>query len=124
MRRGIWLAQPFASQSVVDFCRALPKQMRANRMLNVLTLARAGLSDGFILQRYFEHYANVILHEAAFIDFDEELSESRLADYGIIDIGALLLQAREGTRDGLPLDLVVKLWLVSKLEAVLGRYLS
>lgn len=124
MRRGIWLTQPCVSQTVVDFCRALPKKIRAGRMINILTLARAGLSDGFIFPRYYEHYGNVIMQEAASIDFDQELSESIVGDHAIHDISSLLERAREATRDGLTLPLIVELWFVMKLEALLRRYVG
>lgn len=124
MRRGIWLSQPFTNPTVVNFCRALPRQLRTGRMLNILALARAGLSDGFIFPRYCEHYGNVIKQEATHVDFDAALSESIVADYGIAEISSVLARAREATRDGLPLDLIVELWLVMKLEVVLRRYLA
>ncbi|HEX8578881.1 MAG TPA: hypothetical protein VF655_04715 [Allosphingosinicella sp.] len=124
MRRGIWLVQPFVNQNVVDFCRALPRKLRAERMLNILTLARAGLSDGYIFPRYYEHYANVIGREASLIDFDDMFQESLLGDLGIMDVSAILWRAREGTRDGLELALVVELWLALKLDGVLRRYLN
>jgi hypothetical protein len=124
MRRGIWLSQPFVNENIVDFCRALPKKMRAGRMLNILTLARAGLSDGYIFPRYYEHYANVISREASLIDFDQMFGESLLEDWKISDVSALLWRAREGTKDGLELSLVVELWLAAKLDVVLRRYLN
>ncbi|KHA64580.1 hypothetical protein NI18_08225 [Sphingomonas sp. Ant20] len=42
MRRGIWPVNPLLDISVINFCRALPKQMREGRLLNILTMARAG----------------------------------------------------------------------------------
>jgi hypothetical protein len=124
MRRGIWLAQPCVSQAVVDFCRALPKKIRTGRMVNILALARAGLSDGFIFPRYHEHYGNVIMQEAALIDFDQELSESIVGDHAIHDISSLLERARDATGDGLTLPLIVELWFVMKLEILLRRYVD
>ncbi|HEX8194186.1 MAG TPA: hypothetical protein VF552_14930 [Allosphingosinicella sp.] len=124
MRRGIWPSNPLAAQPVIDFCRALPPTMRKSRMLNVLTLARAGLSDGFIFPRYREHYGNAMQREASLIDFDAMLGESILADYGIFDASNLLQQARDASTDGFSYRLIGQLWCVMKLEAVLRRYIT
>jgi len=124
MRRGIWPIHPLVNQSVVDFCRALPKKMRDGRLLNLLTLARSGLSDGFLFPRYYEHYGNVIQREAALFDFDSALSESVVADYGIAEFSPLLDSAREATLRGFTYELIMELYLLLKLETVLRRYVS
>lgn len=124
MRRGIWLSQPLVNPAVVDLCRALPSKLRSGRLLNILSLARAGLSDGYLFPRYFEHYGNVILAEAALLDFDALLSTSVVADFGIVDVSSMLARARDATRDGLQLELIVELWLLLKLEVILRRYVA
>lgn len=122
MRRGIWVTHPFSSRGIVDFCRALPSSMRNDRILNILTLARAGLSDGFLFPRYAEHYGPMTLKEAAGFDFDAAFSDSVLADHGIINLDELLADARKATLNGFDLGLVTRLWLALKLEVVLRRY--
>lgn len=124
MRRGIWPVHPLVNQVVVDFCRALPQGMRAGRALNILALARAGLSDGFLYPRYFEHYGHVIQHEAALFDFDGALVESVLADYRLAELSTLLARAREATLHGFSYKLITELYHLLKLEAVLRRYVS
>jgi hypothetical protein len=122
LRRGIWPINPLVSHSVVDFCRALPKKMRADRLLNILTLVRSGLRDGFLFPRYYEHYGNVIQREAALFDFDGALSKSVVADYGIVEFSPLLERAREASLRGFSYELITKLYLLLKLETVLRRY--
>lgn len=122
MRRGIWVSHPLIAQPVVDFCRALPAKMRDKRLLNVLTLARSGLSDGFLFPRYVEHYGNMIHREASLFDFDVPFRESLIADYRIADVAGLLHEAREASSLGLDYPLITKLWLLMKLEMVLRRY--
>jgi asparagine synthase (glutamine-hydrolysing) len=124
MRRGIWPVHPLVNQSVVDFCRALPKKMRSGRLLNLLTLARSGLSDGFLFPRYYEHYGNVVQREAALFDFDSALVESVVADYGIVEFSPLLERAREATLRGFTDELITELYLLLKLETVLRRYVG
>jgi asparagine synthase (glutamine-hydrolysing) len=124
LRRGIWPINPLVSHSVVDFCRALPKKMRAGRLLNILTLARSGLSDGFLFPRYYEHYGNVIQREAALFDFDNALSQSVVADHGITELSSLLERAREASLRGFSYELITKLYLLLKLETVLRRYVA
>lgn len=122
MRRGIWPKNPLISQSVIDFCRALPKRMRGHRILNLLTLTRAGLSDGFLFPRYYEHYGNAMQREAALFDYDAALAQSIVADFGIIDISPLLERARQASYGGFSYKLIGELYHLLKLEAVLRRY--
>ena len=122
MRRGIWTRNPLIAQPVVDFCRALPRQLRAGRLLNVLTLARSGLSDGFLFPRYSEHYGNAMQREAALYDYDQALEECIVADYGISDISGLLRRAREASYGGFSYKLIFELFTLLKLEKVLRRY--
>lgn len=122
MRRGIWVAHPLIAQPIVDFCRALPAKMREKRLLNILTLARSGLSDGFLFPRYYEHYGNLILREVSLFDFDVPFRQSLVGDYAIGDVTGLLHQAREASLLGFDHPLITKLWLLMKLEMVLRRY--
>lgn len=122
MRRGIWLCQPLTSRRVVDFCRALPESLRRGRLLNLLALARAGMSDGFLLPRYGEHFGVMTLNEAAVFDFDEAFSQSVLADYGLYNLDEVLNDARKATVHGFSLELVTRLWFLLKLEVILRRY--
>ncbi|MDP8993737.1 MAG: asparagine synthase C-terminal domain-containing protein [Pseudomonadota bacterium] len=124
MRRGIWTSNPCIAQEVVDFGRALPKKMRQNRLLNILTLARSGLSDGFLFARYFENFLSIYLRDAALYDFDQALTSSVLADYRILDVSPLLARARDATLNGFSQELATKLFLLVKLEKVLARYVG
>lgn len=124
MRMGMWVSQPLIHPDVVDFCRALPERLRKDRMLNLMTLARAGLSDGFLFHRFQEHYGNMVQHEAALFDFEKAIAQSRIAALGISDPGPLLSQAYEAGYGGFSYDLIAKLFLYLKLDAVLTRYLD
>ncbi len=124
MRRGIWPKNPLIGQHVVDFCRSLPDVMRNFRMLNILTLARAGLSDGFIFPRYIEHYGPAMQSEASHFDYDAAINESILLELGIKDITPLLREARDGHYNGFPFPLIGRLFNLVKLEKVLGHYMA
>lgn len=123
MRRGIWPLNPLSRPAVVDFCRQLPDEFRDKRVLHMLTLARAGLSDGFIFPRYSEHYGNMMQREASLIDFDRCLPESIVADFGLIDTSDLLSRARKASDGGFSYELIGELWMLFKLETVLRRYI-
>jgi asparagine synthase (glutamine-hydrolysing) len=122
LRRGIWVSHPLIAQDVVDYCRALPDKFRANRNLNVLALARAGLSDGFIFPRYPEHFGNMLQRYAVLHDFDDLLADSVVGDYGIADISALLQTARDATAEGFSYEMCASILFLVKLEAVLRNY--
>jgi asparagine synthase (glutamine-hydrolysing) len=124
MRRGVWPVNPLVSIPVINFCRALPPKLRFNRQLNLMTLARAGLSDGFLFPRYHEHFGNVLTLEAINTDYDKVFSQSVIADHHIVDISATLALARDATLHGLSWELVSKLYNMAKLEFVLRRYIQ
>jgi len=124
MRMGIWVVHPMVHPLVVDFCRALPHVIRADRRLHHLTLARAGLSDGFIFPRFQEHYGNLIQFEAARFDFEKALDGTILADLGVRDYSALLIKAYEAGYGGFSYSLIHELFDYLKLDAVLKRYLT
>jgi hypothetical protein len=124
MRMGIWVVHPLVHPYVVNFCRALPKKLRANRLFNFLTLARAGLSDGFMLPRFQEHYGNLMQHEASLFDFEKALEGSLLAEYGIQDYGPLLAKAYEAGWGGFSYALISELHEYLKLDAILKRYVT
>ena len=122
MRRGIWPVNPLAHPSVVNLCRAMPAAMRTNRLLHRLTIARAGLSDGYMTPRYHETFANVLMLEAIECDFDQFLDASILGDFGILDVSRLLGKAYAKTEMGVPIKLVGKMYYTIKLEMVLRKY--
>ena len=124
MRRGIWPKNPLMDRRVVDFCRSLPDVMRRVRMLNILTLARSGLSDGFIFPRYVEHYGPAMQSEASHFDYDAAIGESILVDHGVKDITPLLIEARNGHYNGFPFELIGRLFNLVKLETVLRHYMA
>ena len=123
LRRGIWPRNPLATHSVVDFCRRLPQPMRMGRMLHTLTLARAGLSDGFLFPRYGENFSQVLIREAALTDFDAEVGESILADYGV-NVFDTLHDARIEAGQDFTTGQAVKLWYLIKLERILKKYVA
>lgn len=53
---GIWPKDPLAEPAIVRFAQFIPLSLKRDRMLNVLALARLGLSDYFILRRYRENF--------------------------------------------------------------------
>jgi len=122
MRLGIWPVSPLVHPTIVDFCRALPRSIRYKRLLNLLALARAGLSDGFILPRLHENFANCIIRETWMIDFDEMFSDSPIADFGIARVDALLNSVRN-LETPPPIELVGKLFAYRQLDGVLKTYL-
>lgn len=124
MRRGIWSTNPLMCPHVIDFCRSLPLVIRRDRTLNVLTLARAGLSDGFIFPRYVEHFGTSMRLEASLFDYDAVMKESVLADYGIVDFSGLLRRARLAVASDFPFQLIGALFNLVKLEKVLRRYIG
>ncbi|WP_157134795.1 hypothetical protein [Sphingomonas sp. PAMC 26605] len=123
LRRGIWPCNPLATHRVVNFCRRLPRTFRNGRLLHVLTLARSGLSDSFIFPRYGENFGPLLIREAALTDFDAEVGESILADYGI-NIFELLRDAREQAGRDFTTDMAVRLWHLLKLERILKKYVG
>jgi len=123
LRRGIWLSNPLIAQDVIDFCRALPPEIRKDRLLNVLTLARGGLSDGFIFPYYAEHFGNVLLRYAVVTDFNAMFRSSIVGDYGIVDVASMLQSARDALRDGFTFRQASDFLFLRKLEMVLRRYL-
>lgn len=122
MRRGIWPVNPFANPAVVNLCRALPARMRKDRALNRLTIARAGLSDGYLTPRYHETFANVLSMQAVECDVDHFFDGSMLADYGIMDTSRFLAELHENTELGIPAKLIGEAYYAIKMEVVLRRY--
>ncbi|HYI40400.1 MAG TPA: hypothetical protein VE053_08790 [Allosphingosinicella sp.] len=124
LRRGIWVSNPLIAQDVIDFCRALPPEIRKDRLLNVLTLARAGLSDGFLFPTYAEHFGNVLLRYAVTTNFSEMFSESIVGDYGIVDVATMLQTARYAYREGFTFKHASEFLFLRKLEMVLRNYVT
>lgn len=124
MRLGIWVFNPLAHPRVVNFCRALPDRLREHRMLHLLTLARAGLSDGFLFPRFQEHCGNLIQHDAARFDFEQAMDGAVIPDYGIADHRDLLKRSYEAGYGGFPYPLIMELFRYLKLDRVLRRYIT
>lgn len=124
MRRGIWPINPLTSQSVVDYCRALPQEMREGRALNTLFLARSGFSDGFIFPPYREHCGGRMMSEIYEVDYEKDLAGALLADLGIVDVASYLKEIRWGLFTDYTARHAVKLWSIYKVEAVLRRYMT
>jgi asparagine synthase (glutamine-hydrolysing) len=122
MRRGIWVSNPLTAPSVVDFCRALPTVLRDGRMFNMLLLARAGLSDGFLFPRHTEGFGHTMQREAALFDFHGAMSDSIIGDLRLLDYSDLLRSAAQASNGGFSYKLIMELYYLMKLERVLGRY--
>ena len=93
-------------------------------MIHILALARAGLSDGFLFPRYAENFGALFQREASLYDFDAALADCVVADYRIADISGLLERAREAARTGFSHELIIKLYLLLKLDKVLRTYVG
>lgn len=92
-------------------------------MFNVLALARAGLSDGFLFPRLSEHYDNAMQAEAAQFDYDAAFESSIVDDLGIVDVDAILWQARAASHGGFSYELISDLYATLRLETFLRRHL-
>jgi asparagine synthase (glutamine-hydrolysing) len=123
MRQGIWLINPLAHPVVVNLCRAMPNGMRPNRLLHRLTMARAGLSDGYMMPRFHETFANVLLLEAVELDFDHLFDDSIIGELGLLDVSRLLSKVHDHTELGVSVKLIGKIYNALKLEVTLKRYL-
>lgn len=124
MRQGIWVFQPLAHPHVVNFCRALPEVMRSKRMLPIVALARAGLSDGFLFPRFHEHYGSLMQFEASQFDFEKALGDTIVSNFRIADFGPLLSRAYEAGTGGFTYGLISDLWMYLKLDITLKRYIN
>ena len=123
MRRGIWPVHPLVHPWIVDFCRALPQAIRSKRLLHVLTLARAGLSDGFLFPSHKENFGKVILRDAWLTDFEDIFADSVIADMKIARVDVLLQQARE-EGSWISIETLGRLFSYAKLDAVLKKHLG
>lgn len=124
MRRGIWVSNPLTASSVVDFCRALPARLRQARTINLLMLARAGLSDGFLFPRHVEGFGHTMQREAALFDFDAAMADSVIGDLRLFDFSDLLQKAADASNGGFSYRLLFDLHSLMKLETVLRRHLG
>jgi hypothetical protein len=124
MRTGAWVVSPLGNPLTVNYARALPKAMRSSRMLSILSLARAGLSDGFLFPRYAEDYGNTMRSEAANFDFDTAMRGSIMSELGVGSPHLILNEARRANSTGYPTKLLVDLYWMLKLEHVLRKYMG
>ncbi len=124
MRRGIWLFNPLCHPKVVNLCRAMPLEMRTHRLLHRLTMARSGLSDGYMTPRYHETFANVLLLESIEGDFDDYFEDSILGKLGLLDISGLLTTYNDKTDLGPSVEIIGKIYEAAKLDLILKKYLS
>lgn len=123
MKAGIWVRSPLISQDIVNFCRALPQVMKEGRLLNILALARAGFSDGFLFPRYQEHYGNFVREAATRFDFDAALASCALLDLRVQDPSSALLRAQKAVGSVFDFELVTHLYHLVKLEKLLRAYI-
>lgn len=123
MRRGIWPISPLTSPAVVDFCRGLPIEMRKRRMINVLSLARSGFSDGFLFPRFNEQFAYGWMKEAFECDFDQIFANTVKDLSQVVDGGGILDKARGNIAVRFDLGVVNRLYNFIKLHKILARYI-
>jgi asparagine synthetase B (glutamine-hydrolysing) len=124
MRLGVWPKSPLLSKPIVDFCRALPEELRSQRLINVLALARAGLSDAFLFPRYHENFGFIAELSARDFDFDDFFETSAVHETGAYDITGFLIGARKATIFGFEPKFRAQLFQLCKLEVVLRNYLK
>ncbi|MBX7535155.1 hypothetical protein K3175_05740 [Qipengyuania sp. GH1] len=124
MRRGIWAINPLCSPTVIDFCRALPREFRHDRFLMRTSLIKLGLSDAFVFPRLPEHYGALMRHEMAFVDVEELLGDGPVSDFEMMNLSSLFDECRSAYHLGFSYPLIGRIWNAAKLNAVLRRYLA
>lgn len=122
LRRGTWVKNPFLDPHIVNFCRALPKEIRNGRLLHVLTLARAGLSDGFLFPAFRENFSSTFEWDLERFDASAFFRSSALHEHGVIDISTILQLARDVTNRKVERASALRVFTAAKLESVIRRY--
>jgi len=78
LHNNIWPKNPLIDPRVVQFCQMIPPEHKQYRLLNKLTLARAGLSDYFIVPRFKENFSRVFMDDLLDFRSDNYFSDSLL----------------------------------------------
>ncbi|WP_079211143.1 hypothetical protein [Brucella pituitosa] len=95
LRQGIWPKNPFIDPRLAQFAQMLPLELKQNRLLNRLTLARSGLSDHFILPRFKENFKRVFMDDLMDFCADIYWSESLLHTQMIANAAVLCNEIRD-----------------------------
>ncbi|MDH7792500.1 hypothetical protein [Ochrobactrum sp. AN78] len=95
LRQGIWPKNPFIDPRLAQFAQMLPLELKQNRLLNRLTLARSGLSDHFILPRFKENFKRVFMDDLMDFRGDIYWSESVLHTQMIANAAVLSNEIRD-----------------------------
>ncbi len=94
LHNDIWPKNPLIDPRVVQFCQMIPPAHKQNRLLNKLTLARAGLSDYFITPRFKENFSRVFMDDLLDFRSDAYFSESLLHSHMIANSAVLANEIR------------------------------
>lgn len=95
LRQGIWPKNPFIDPRRAQFAQMLPFELKQNRLLNRLTLARSGLSDHFILPRFKENFKRVFMDDLMDFRGDIYWSERVLHSQMIANAAVLCNEIRD-----------------------------
>lgn len=95
LRQGIWPKNPFIDPRLAQFAQMLPLDLKQNRLLNRLTLARSGLSDHFIFPRFKENFKRVFMEDLMDFCGDIYWSESLLHSQMIANAAVLSNEIRD-----------------------------
>ncbi len=122
LHHDIWPKNPFIDPRVVQFCQMVPPEHKKNRLLNKLTLARAGLSDYFITPRFKENFSRVFMDDLLDFRSDAYFSESLLQSHMIANAAVLANEIRtiqNGANADLSLYVIIN---AVRLEHILRNY--
>lgn len=122
LHHDIWPKNPFIDPRVVQFCQMVPPEHKKNRLLNKLTLARAGLSDYFITPRFKENFSRVFMDDLLDFRSDAYFSESLLHSHMIANAAVLANEIRtiqNGANADLSLYVIIN---AVRLEHILRNY--
>ncbi len=122
LHHEIWPKNPLIDPRVVQFCQMIPPEHKKNRLLNKLTLARAGLSDYFITPRFKENFSRVFMDDLLDFRSDAYFSESLLHSHMIANAAVLANEIRNiqnGANADLSLYVIIN---AVRLEHILRYY--
>jgi asparagine synthase (glutamine-hydrolysing) len=121
--RSIWPKSLFLSPKIVEFCRMLPHQVKVARALQTLTLARVGVSDGFLFPRYVENFRYTFQHDLIHFDFERFMENSLLYDLQIIDVKYLIMKYQDFVNYRHRSFPLLYFYNVVRLESLLRKFL-
>ncbi|WP_079210882.1 hypothetical protein [Brucella pituitosa] len=122
VHHDIWPKNPFIDPRVVQFCQMVPPEHKKNRLLNKLTLERAGLSDYFITPRFKENFSRIFIDDLLDFRSDAYFSESLFHCHMIANAAVLANEIRtiqNGANADLSLYVIIN---AVRLEHILRNY--